>query len=80
MLEVKRASLASHAFVPGGSAGFQHKDLGFGPSRLPGRRGVTLPVTAIVDQLFGAMRWTGHGEDDHSGVMQIIEPVVGMPW
>ena len=75
-LEVKRALLSSHAFVPGGSAGFQHKDLGFALEAARSE-GVSLPVTAIVDQLFGAMRWTGHGDDDHSGVMQIIELLSG---
>lgn len=72
VLEVKRAKLAGHDFRPGGSANFQHKDLGFA---LEAARagGVAMPVTAVVDQLFGAMRWTGHGEDDHSGILQIIE-------
>lgn len=71
-LEVKRDKLVSGSYVPGGSAAFQHKDLGFALEA--GRSsGVALPVTALVDQLFGAMRWTGHGEDDHSGVVQIVE-------
>jgi 2-hydroxy-3-oxopropionate reductase len=71
-LEVKRQLLASHSFAPGGSASFQHKDLGFALEAA--REGaVALPVTAVVDQLFGAMRWTGRGEDDHSGILQITE-------
>jgi 2-hydroxy-3-oxopropionate reductase len=72
VLEVKRAKLASHDFRPGGSASFQHKDLGFALAAARAG-GVALPITAVVDQLFGAMRWTGHGEDDHSGILQIIE-------
>jgi 2-hydroxy-3-oxopropionate reductase len=71
-LELKRANLESHSFVPGGSASFQHKDLGFALEAARAE-GVALPVAALVDQLFGAMRWTGHGEDDHSGILQIIE-------
>jgi len=71
-LELKRQNLVSGTYTPGGSAAFQHKDLGFALEA--GRaEGVALPVTALVDQLFGAMRWTGHGEDDHSGVVQMIE-------
>ncbi len=71
-LEVKRELLSSHSFTPGGSASFQHKDLGFALEAA--REGsVALPVTAVVDQLFGAMRWTGRGEDDHSGILQITE-------
>lgn len=71
-LELKRANLERRSFLPGGSASFQHKDLGFALEAARAE-GVALPVAAIVDQLFGAMRWTGHGEDDHSGILQIIE-------
>jgi 2-hydroxy-3-oxopropionate reductase len=75
-LETKRQLISSHDFRPGGSAAFQHKDLGFALEA--GRSaGVALPVTAVVDQLFGSMRWTGHGEDDHSGIMQVIEALSG---
>jgi 2-hydroxy-3-oxopropionate reductase len=75
-LEVKRAKLSEHNFTPGGSAAFQHKDLGFA---LDAARvsGVALPVTAVVDQLFGVMRWTGHGDEDHSGILGIIERLSG---
>jgi 2-hydroxy-3-oxopropionate reductase len=77
LLEVKRDALVNHSFVPGGSASFQHKDLGFALEA--GRAaGCALPVTAVVDQLFGAMRWTGHGDDDHSGIVQIIEALSGV--
>jgi 2-hydroxy-3-oxopropionate reductase len=72
VLDVKRTLLANHSFVPGGSASSQHEDLGFAMEAARAE-GVALPVTAVVDQLFGAMRWTGHRDDDHSGVMQIIE-------
>lgn len=75
-LEVKRAKLTEHDFRPGGSAGFQHKDLGFALEAARSE-GAALPVTALVDQLFGAMRWTGHGDDDHSGILQIIEALSG---
>lgn len=71
-LEIKRQKIVDHSFAPGGSAAFQHKDLGFALEAARSA-GCALPVTAIVDQLFGAMRWTGHGDDDHSGVVQIIE-------
>jgi 2-hydroxy-3-oxopropionate reductase len=71
-LEVKRERLVARSFAPGGRADFQHKDLGFAVQSARAL-GVYLPVTAVVDQLFGAMRWTGHGGDDHSGVVQMIE-------
>jgi 2-hydroxy-3-oxopropionate reductase len=75
-LDVKRSRLESHSFDPGGSAAFQHKDLGFALEAARAE-GVALPVAAVVDQLFGSMRWTGHGEDDHSGILQIIEALSG---
>jgi 2-hydroxy-3-oxopropionate reductase len=72
LLETKRQNLLTRSYLPGGSAAFQHKDLGFALDA--GRaHGVALPVSSIVDQLFGAMRWTGHGDEDHSGVARIIE-------
>lgn len=71
-LEAKRERLTSGRFDPGGRADFQHKDLGFAVESARAL-GVYLPVTAAVDQLFGAMRWTGRGEEDHSGIVQVIE-------
>lgn len=63
-------------FRPGGAARFQHKDLGF---VLESARelGVAVPVTALVDQLFGAMRWTGRGDLDHSGVIEVVRLLSG---
>jgi 2-hydroxy-3-oxopropionate reductase len=75
-LDVKRERLVGDDFTPGGRADFQHKDLGFAVESAR-ELGVYLPVTAAVDQLFGAMRWTGHGGDDHSGVVQMIERLSG---
>lgn len=75
-LEVKRTLLESGDFSPQGSAAFQHKDLGFA---LEAARdgGTALPLTALVDQLYGAMRWTGHGDDDHSGIVQMTRLLSG---
>jgi 3-hydroxyisobutyrate dehydrogenase-like beta-hydroxyacid dehydrogenase len=38
---------------------------------------VALPLTAVVDQLFGSMRWTGRGGLDHSGVIEVLEVLSG---
>jgi 2-hydroxy-3-oxopropionate reductase len=75
-LEVKRELLSSHSFPAGGAARFQHKDLGFA---LQAARdaSVALPVTSLVDQLFGAMSATWRGDDDHSGIVEIIELLSG---
>ncbi len=63
-------------FAPGGAARFQHKDLGF-VLEAAREEGVAMPVAALVDQLFGAMRWTGRGDLDHSGVVEIVRMLSG---
>ncbi len=65
-------------FRPGGAARFQHKDLGF-VLEAARELGVAVPVTAVVDQLFGAMRWTGRGDLDHSGVIEVVRLLSGDP-
>jgi len=72
VMEVKREKFLSHDFAPGFRAELHHKDLAIALST--GREyGVALPVTAVVDQLFLAMKRKGWGGDDHSGLLQVIE-------
>lgn len=71
-LDVKRSKLETRSYEPGGAAAFQHKDLGIALDTARSL-GVTLPVSAVVDQLYGVLAATGHGDDDHSGVVQVIE-------
>jgi len=75
-LEVKRELLVTGEYRPGGSAAFQHKDLGFALEAAR-QSGTALPVTALVDQLFGSLRWTEHGEEDHSAIVRVIEALSG---
>jgi 2-hydroxy-3-oxopropionate reductase len=78
VLEVKGPKLLGGDFRPGGAAAFQHKDLGFALAAARAE-GVALPLTALVDQLFGAARWNGFGDDDHSVVVRVIERLAGEP-
>jgi 2-hydroxy-3-oxopropionate reductase len=78
VLEVKGPKLLGGDFRPGGAAAFQHKDLGFALAAARAG-GVALPLTALVDQLFGAARWNGFGDDDHSVVVRVIERLAGEP-
>lgn len=72
VLEVKREKLLNHDFEPGGKVEFHHKDLGIALEA--GREyGVTLPVTALVDQMFGALEAKGKGAWDHSALLTLIE-------
>jgi 2-hydroxy-3-oxopropionate reductase len=58
--------------VKGGKAKFHRKDLGIALEA--GREyGAALPITALVDQMFGALVAKGRGGWDHSALLTIIE-------
>jgi 2-hydroxy-3-oxopropionate reductase len=78
VLELKGPKMVDGDFRPGGAAAFQHKDLGFALAAARAE-GVALPLTALVDQLFGAARWGGFGDQDHSVVVRVIERLSGEP-
>jgi 2-hydroxy-3-oxopropionate reductase len=78
VLEVKGPKLLGGDFRPGGAAAFQHKDLGFALAAARAE-GVALPLTALVDQLFGAAVSNGLGDDDHSVVVRVLERLAGGP-
>ena len=72
VLQVKQEKLLHHDFEPGGKVEFHHKDLGIALEA--GREyGVTLPVTALVDQMFGALEAKGRGAWDHSALITLID-------
>ena len=76
-MEVKRDKLLGHDFEPGGKVEFHHKDLGIALEA--GREyGVSLPVTALVDQMFGELKSRGRGEWDHSALLTLIEERSGI--
>jgi 2-hydroxy-3-oxopropionate reductase len=76
LIDVKRDKLVDRDFTPGGRAGLQLKDLRFALAAAR-ESGVALPVTAVVDQLYAAMVATGRGDEDHSGIVQILEALSG---
>jgi 2-hydroxy-3-oxopropionate reductase len=76
VLEVKGPKLLGGDFRPGGAAAFQHKDLGFALAAARAE-GVALPLTALVDQVYGAAVSSGFGDDDHSVVVRVIERLAG---
>ena len=72
VMEVKGEKLLSHDFTPGGKVEYHHKDLGI--ALAAGREyGVTLPVTALVDQMFGVLEAKGKGDWDHSALLTLLE-------
>jgi len=72
VMEVKREKYLNHDFTPGFRAELHHKDLGIAMSAAR-EYGLVLPMTAIVDQLFLAMRKKGWGKEDHSGLLRVFE-------
>ena len=76
VMEVKREKMLGHSFDPGFRVELHHKDLGI--ALAAGREyGVTLPVTAVVDQMLETLKMTGKGDQDHSALLTLIEESSG---
>ena len=76
VMEVKREKMLTHSFDPGFRIELHHKDLGI--ALAAGREyGVTLPVTAIVDQMLETLKMRGKGDRDHSAILTLIEESSG---
>jgi 2-hydroxy-3-oxopropionate reductase len=72
VMEAKREKLLEHSFDPGFRLELHHKDLGI--ALAAGREyGVTLPVTAVVDQMLETLKMKGRGDQDHSAILTLIE-------
>jgi 2-hydroxy-3-oxopropionate reductase len=76
VMEVRRRNFLEHDFTPGFRIDLHHKDLNIALES-GDAYGVPLPVTAVVQQLMRALRASGHGGDDHSGLLQIVEQLAG---
>jgi 2-hydroxy-3-oxopropionate reductase len=77
-LEQKTPNYVSGTYNPGFKIDLHFKDLGLimESSRA---LGVPLPCTAVVQELFNALRVKGKGGLDHSGVITLLEELAGMP-
>ena len=72
VMEAKKEKFFSHDFEPGVRIELHHKDLGI--ALAAGREyGVSLPVTAIVDQMLEASKAKGRGDRDHSALLALLE-------
>lgn len=72
VMELRGAGMVRHHFAPGFRVKLHHKDLGIALES--GKRfGVPLPVTALVDQMLGALRAAGREDLDHSAILTYIE-------
>jgi len=76
VMEVKREKMLEHSFDPGFRVELHHKDLGI--ALAAGREyGVTLPITAVVDQMLETLKMLGRGDQDHSALLTLIEEASG---
>lgn len=77
-LEQKTPNYVSGTYNPGFKIDLHFKDLGLimESSRA---LGVPLPCTAVVQELFNALRVKGKGGLDHSGVITLLEELAGVP-
>ena len=72
VMQVKGEKFLSQGFTPGGKVKFHHKDLGI--ALAAGREyGAPLPLTAVVDQMFGLLIAKGRGKWDHSSLITLIQ-------
>jgi 2-hydroxy-3-oxopropionate reductase len=75
-LEQKRGNYVSNTYNPGFKIDLHFKDLGL-IMESARALGVPLPATAVVQELFSALRVKGRGGLDHSGVITLLEDLAG---
>jgi 2-hydroxy-3-oxopropionate reductase len=77
ILELHGQRMLDRKFEPGFRIRLQEKDLNVALSAAR-EYGVSLPLTATVEQEFKALLTTGRGNDDHSGVAKFVESMAGI--
>jgi len=75
-LEQKRGNYVSNTYNPGFKIDLHYKDLGLIMDSARAL-GVPLPATAVVQELFSALRVKGRGGLDHSGIITMLEDLAG---
>jgi 2-hydroxy-3-oxopropionate reductase len=75
-LEQKKANYIAGTYHPGFKVDLHFKDLGL-IMESARALGVPLPATAVVQELFNALRVKGRGGLDHSGVITLLEDLAG---
>ena len=75
-LEQKKSNYIAGTYNPGFKIDLHYKDLGL-IMESASALGVPVPTTAVVQQLFSALRVKGRGGLDHSGVITLLEDLAG---
>jgi 2-hydroxy-3-oxopropionate reductase len=76
-LDQKASNYVSGTYNPGFKVDLHFKDLGL-IMESARALGVPLPATAVVQELFNALRVKGGGGLDHSGVITLLEELAGI--
>lgn len=76
-LDQKRPNYLSGTYNPGFKIDLHFKDLGL-IMESARTLGVPLPTTAVVQELFNAMRVKGRGGLDHSSIITLLEELAGV--
>jgi 2-hydroxy-3-oxopropionate reductase len=76
-LEQKTPNYLSGTYNPGFKIDLHFKDLGL-IMEASRALGVPLPTTALVQELFNALRTRGKGGLDHSGIITLLEELAGV--
>jgi 2-hydroxy-3-oxopropionate reductase len=72
VMEVRRRNFLEHDFTPGFKVDLHLKDLGIVHAAAH-EYGVALPGAALVTQLMESLRLNGHGGEDHSSLLTVVE-------
>lgn len=76
VMEMRGPTMVKHQFDPGFRVDYHRKDLGIIMDT--GKEfGVSLPVTALVGQLYDSLAANGYGDLDHSALIKAIESLAG---
>jgi 2-hydroxy-3-oxopropionate reductase len=76
-LDQKAANYIAGTYKPGFKIDLHYKDLGL-IMESARALGVPLPATAVVQELFNALRVKGRGQLDHSAVVTLMEDLAGL--
>ena len=77
-LDQKTPNYVQNSYKPGFKIDLHYKDLGL-IMESARALGVPLPATAVVQELFNALRVKGRGQLDHSAVITLLEDLAGTP-
>jgi 2-hydroxy-3-oxopropionate reductase len=77
-LEQKTPNYLADSYNPGFKIDLHFKDLGL-IMEASRTLGVPVPCTAVVQELFNAVRVKGGGGLDHSGIITLLEELAGIP-